>query len=106
MTNLTENEISSEILEAEKEIENWESEYINFWQKVKIQPKKWAQYQYDKSDDFWVIALAGKNCLYFNYIEKGWGWGCYEKYGEISVFHYQQDEIQHAIYQMVFNIYN
>lgn len=106
MENLKANEVSSEIEGAEKILNEWDPEYFKFWSKSKILPVKWVQKQYDNAGDFWVIALIGKNCLYYNHIEEGWGWGSYKEYGEISGFHWQQDEIQHAIYQMIFNIIN
>jgi len=76
------------------------------WERVKIEPSKWAQEQYAVSGGVWVVAVLGTTCLYFNGVEKGWGWGKFNSWGKVSSYHWQQDEIQHVIAHTLFAIDN
>ena len=102
--NLTLNQVLDEIREAETLLREFGIRYYNVWFKLKIHPQKWTQAQYKHHDKFWVIGIMGNKCLCFNYLEGGWGWSEFEKLGKITGEHYQQDEIQHSIYQLVFNL--
>jgi hypothetical protein len=44
--------------------------------------------------------------MYFNFVEGGWGWGRYEQWGRIESYHWQQDEIQHVVFQLLLAIDN
>jgi len=104
--NITKREILEEIEEAEKELTLLDERTLRLWERTKVPPTQWKQEQYTESDDMWVIALLGNRCLYFNFVEEGWGWGFYEKWGVISEYHWQQDEIQHALLHTMFAIDN
>lgn len=103
MTTLTSHTLQQEILAAERELGS-DERALRLWQRIRIPPEQWRHQQYSEAGPFWVIALLGKSCLYFNAIESGWGWGQYDTYGEIREYHWQNDEIYHAVYQTLFAI--
>ena len=53
--------------------------------------------QYGKDEEVWVVAVMGNQCVYYNEIEEGWGWGNFTSWGTILGHHWQQDEIHHVI---------
>lgn len=77
---------------------------LRFWHRMHIPPQHWSHKQYPGAELFWVIALLGERCLYFNSVEGGWGWGRYKAHGNISEYHYQQDEIHQVVFQTLFAI--
>lgn len=77
-----------------------------FWSLVRIPPATWEQHQYPGEELVWVGAVVGRRSLYFNPVEEGWGWGQFETWGVVGKFHWQQDEIQQAIAQTLFEIDN
>ena len=76
------------------------------WERLRIPPEEWVSDQYQDETSVWVVAAMGRRCLYFNPVESGWGWGRHETWGEVSEYHCQQDEIQHAISMVLFAIDN
>ena len=92
--NLTLQDVHIELEESERRINM--SELRRTWESIKIEPSLWQQNQYDTPERFWVIAIAGKYCLYFNYIEGGWGWGKFEPMGKIIEYQWEQEEIYEA----------
>ena len=72
------------------------------WKISKIIPEKWSQEPWGKEGGgFWVVALIGKNCLFYNDIEGGFNWGCFSQYGKIDDYHSDQDEIAVAIQKLM-----
>ncbi len=104
MKELTREDIKQEIATAETELLEPDKRGIRLYERIKIKPDLWAQEQYPDNKKFWVIALMGTRCLYFNHVEGGWGWGQYSKWGEISGYHWQNLEIYHLIFQTLFAI--
>ena len=104
MSQLSEAEIKADITESEDELSRIDRRAVNLWEKIAITPERWKQAQYSDNELVWVIAILGKRCLYFNYVESGWGWGEFENWGCIGSFHWQQDYIQHSVLQLLFAI--
>ena len=67
-SNLSIDEIIQEIAEADSAISDSDLETLNIWLKSKIEPV-----QYKFNDNFWVVATLNNSCLYFNFVEEGWG---------------------------------
>ena len=68
------------------------------WEWIKIDPEKWVEHSYgDEGGGFWVVALAGKQCLFYNDIEDGYNWSDYIRYGEIKDYWCNQDELEWAV---------
>jgi hypothetical protein len=103
MAALTSHSLEQEILAAERELGS-DERALRLWERMRIPPEQWRHQQYPETEPFWVIALLGRRCLYFNAIESGWGWGGYETHGEIREYHWQDDEIYHAVFQTLFVI--
>ena len=101
MVNISLEVLREEIAAAIHTMDELEPSVRRLWDLVCIPPIQWTQGQYAGAGQLWVIALMGNRCLYYNPIESGWGWGHYLDFGKIYEYHWQQDEIQHAIYQML-----
>ncbi len=58
----------------------------NLWNFVKLKaPEKWAQHPWgDEGGGFWVVAIAGETCIYYNDIEEGYNFSEFTKWGEIN----------------------
>ena len=102
--NLAESQVVSDIAMSERELVEPDGRAVRLWERIKVPASLWAQSQYPVDSKFWVIAVLGKQCLYFNYLEGGWGWGEYEEWGEIKSFHWQDTEIHHIVFQTLFAI--
>lgn len=99
-------EVEREIAESEHQMD---ARSARLWDRLRIRPALWAQGQYrDESDQcgepFWVVAVMGTRCLYFNHVEGGWGWGRFSEWGKVSEYHWQQDEIHHTVHHTLFAI--
>lgn len=52
-------------------------EELNFWNLIKIQPEKWSEKDYGaEGGGFWVVAIMGKEVIYYNDIEEGFNIPC------------------------------
>jgi hypothetical protein len=89
-----------------EELEEWilrgelalEDELLNFWNLIKIAPRKWQEKDYgDEGGGFWVVAIFGNEIIYYNDIEDGFNVGEYETYGDIKAYWANQDELNWTI---------
>jgi hypothetical protein len=88
-------EIFNLIHNSEKELNG---ELLNFWKLIKIHPEKWAEKSYGKEGNgFWVIALIGRNVIYYNDIEEGFNISEYKTYGNIEEYVCNQDNLNWVI---------
>jgi hypothetical protein len=106
MSQLSEAEVKADIAESEIELSKIDPRAAHLWERVSVSPEQWEQEQYSDKTPVWVIAILGKRCLYFNYVERGWGWGEFKNWGSVSSFHWQQDYIHHSVLQLLFAIDN
>jgi hypothetical protein len=97
----TREQVASEIAECEKALVG---PPLRLWERVRIAPVLWTQQQYPGDSPFWVVAILGRRCLYYNQVEGGWGWGRFVDWWRIADYHCQQDEIAHTIHQTLFAI--
>jgi hypothetical protein len=95
-SNLTLDEVNQELAEADIVISDSEFETLKAWIKCKIQPVKLKQGQYEFENDFWVVAILNGSCLYFNFVEEGWGWGKFNESDSIVKYHWEQEELGEA----------
>jgi hypothetical protein len=100
---MTEDQVIADIVASENE---FDVRSRHLWAKLRIPPMRWSQQQYPGASSFWVVGILGNRCLYFNEVEKGWGWGRFSEWGVIAEYHWQQDEIPWAISQTLFAIDN
>jgi hypothetical protein len=86
--------VEEDLREADRLLaEEPDQRLLRLWERIRIPTEVWAQQQYPGVPPFWVVALMGRRCVYLNPVEGGWGWGGYERMGEVSTFHWQQDDI-------------
>jgi len=104
MRRLAKKEVEAEIAAAEMVLNEPDGRAIRFWERIRIPPERWEQNQYPGDGRYWVVAILGSRCLYLNEVEGGWGWGRFERWGQISDHHWQQDEIEVPVFQTLFAI--
>ena len=69
-----------------------------FWSRIKISPEKWNLSPWgDEGGGFWVVAVMGQECIYFNDIEDGFNISHYRVFGHIDNYYCDQTELQHCI---------
>ena len=51
-----------------------------FWDNIKITPQKWTHSPWgDEGGGFWVVAVIGNTCIYYNDIEEGFNFSPYKR---------------------------
>jgi len=92
---LSENKLSEMIEEAELSMN---SGCRKLWDRIKINPQKWRLHPWgDEGGGFWVVALIGSTCIYFNDIEDGFNTSSYKSYGEIDSYFCDQPTLLETI---------
>ena len=72
------------------------------WDLISITPSKWIQHPWgDEGGGFWVVAIWGNNCLYYNDIEEGYNTSGFKEYGTIEEYWCNQDELQWVILRIL-----
>lgn len=85
--NTTENELNGELL--------------NFWNLIKVEPKKWSEEEYGKEGGgFWVVAICGTRAIWFNDIEEGFNISTYRTFGKLDDYYCNQDELKFSVLQL------
>ncbi len=74
----------------------------SLWEATKIAPEKWTQEPYGRDGGgFWVVALLGRNVVWFNDIEDGFNCSHYSQYGEIDEYYCDQDDLDQAVQSLL-----
>lgn len=93
--------ISKSHLKGLIEVSEYEmsSSQRKLWEKIKLSsPEKWAQSPMgDEGGGFWVVAVYGRNCLYYNDIEDGFNESKFSSWGVIDEYWCNQIELHHFI---------
>ena len=85
-----------------KQCEGLTAPHAILWRWISIEPEKWTQQPWgDQGGGFWVGALLGSQCLYFNDIEYGWNSSPWKQYGRIEEYWCNQDELSHILSRML-----
>jgi len=72
------------------------------WEAIRVLPEKWTLTPYgDQGGGFWVVGLIGLRVVWYNDIEDGFNRSHYERYGTISDYHCNQDELEITIQGLV-----
>ena len=83
------------ILKGELELNDEQS---NFWDLIKIEPEKWKENEYGtEGGGFWVVAIFGKEVIWYNDIEEGFNISMYKNYGEIEEYSCNQSELNWSV---------
>lgn len=58
------------------------------WDTIRLPfPELWQQHPWgDEGCGFWVIAVAGRSCIYFNDISGGFSCGTFQRWGKIDTY--------------------
>lgn len=69
------------------------------WEKIKLPcPEKWQQSPMgDEGGGFWVVAVYGEHCLYYNDIEDGFNESRFSHWGTINDYWCSQVDLHHFI---------
>jgi hypothetical protein len=71
---------------------------LAFWERVRVRPVKWALPPWgDEGGGFWVVAVLGQTCVWYNDIEDGFNISRFEAFGRIADYWCNQAELQHCI---------
>ncbi|RPI75083.1 MAG: hypothetical protein EHM45_15710 [Desulfobacteraceae bacterium] len=107
MRELKTDNIIKEINDSEAELlHELDGRAARLWERIRIAPEQWSHNQYAGLGPVWVVGVLGKRCLYLNSVEGGWGWGRYARWGQVSEYHWEQQDIHHVIFQTLFAIDN
>jgi len=72
------------------------------WEVIKIDPEKWLQDPWgNEGGGFWVVAIFGKNVVWYNDIEDGFNRSTYSSYGRINEYRCNQDELEWTLQHIV-----
>ena len=76
-------------------------EVLNFWNSIKITPKKWIENHYNSDDQFWVVAKTTNHIIYYNDIEEGFNISKINRPFQIEVTSAEQDELHFALIKLL-----
>lgn len=97
-TPLSKRELYELILKSETDLNG---ELMNFWELIKMEPKKWTEKTHgDSGDGFWVVAICGTKIIWYNDIEEGFNISNYTIYGHINEYNCNQDNLSWAVSQL------
>ena len=89
------NDLNNEILSGELDMSD---EQRNFWDLIKIVPEKWLEKRYgNEGNGFWVVAIVGRQVIWYNDIEEGFNISKYEVFGEILEYNCSQVELNWSV---------
>jgi hypothetical protein len=92
---LSEDELLSLIATAEAAME---PPLLAFWERIRVRPVKWALPPWgDEGGGFWVVAVAGHDCVWYNDIEDGFNVSRFEAFGRLAEYWCNQDELHDCI---------
>ena len=95
---ISEPDLTSLIAEAEDAMSKLEPAVGAFWRLARIRPVKWHLSPWgDLGGGFWVVALIGQTCLWYNDIEDGFNVSRFEVPGRIADYWCNQAELQHCV---------
>jgi hypothetical protein len=80
----SEDEIQSLIA---SEVRQMQPPLVAFWESVKINPVRWSLPPWgDSGGGFWVVAVMGQQCIWFNDVEDGFNASRFESFGIIAEY--------------------
>ena len=75
-----------------------ESEIERFWNRIKTKSQKWILPPWsNKGEGFWMVAIIGQQCIYYNDIEDGFNVSKCSHFGHINNYYCNQDELLFCI---------
>lgn len=75
------------------------------WMLIRVKPAKWECHPWgDVGGGFWVVGILGEQVVWYNDIEEGFNISHYQTHDVIAEYWCNQDELQHTIYALLFQI--
>jgi hypothetical protein len=69
-----------------------------FWNRIRISPIKWQLPPWgEMGGGFWVVAIFGQECLWYNDIEEGFNISPFSVFGLIGDYRCNQSELDHCV---------
>lgn len=82
-----------------------EPEALALWELIRVPPEKWQLSPWgDLGGGFWVVAVLGKKCLWYNDIEDGFNLSPFEEWGCIAKYWCNQttlSELMHSYFDQI-----
>lgn len=70
----------------------------DLWDNVRLEPVKWSLEPWgDQGGGFWVVAVLGQNCIWYNDIEGGFNSSRFSAFGKIDEYLCNQDDLTVAL---------
>jgi hypothetical protein len=70
------------------------------WKLLEIRPVKWQLSPWGDTDGgFWVVAVVGQECVWYNDIEDGFDISPFSTFGHIGDYRCSQLDLQHCVYR-------
>ena len=97
---------------TKEELENLMSIDLNhnqlfLWNAIKINPEKWIENEKGKEGNgFWVVAILGKEVIWYNDIEEGFNISPYSEYGLINDYGCEQDRLDWCLNKIISRLNN
>ena len=77
------------------------------WNAIKINPEKWIESEEGKEGNgFWVVAILGKEVIWYNDIEEGFNISTYSEYGLINDYRCEQDRLDWCLNKIISRLNN
>ena len=75
---------------------------LRLWDLIRIHPIKWQLPPWgDQGNGFWVVAIFGRNVVWYNDIEEGFNRSPYATEGIIGDYRCNQDDLQMPVRQLL-----
>ena len=75
-----------------------EPEVLAFWKRIRVRPVKWQLPPWgDFGGGFWIVAVMGQECVWYNDIEEGFNISRFETFGFIADYECNQAELDACI---------
>lgn len=92
---ISEARLLSLIAEGEAKLE---PPVLGFWERVRVRLVKWQLSPWgDVGGGFWVVAVLGQECIWYNDIEDGFNVSRFEEFGRIADYNCGQAELDRCV---------
>jgi hypothetical protein len=104
MFSMTWEPISEARLLADIEVAEFamEPQSLAVWKMISVCPVKWSLSPWgDNGGGFWVVAVVGQECVWYNDIEDGFDISPFSQFGVIGDYRCSQLELHHCVYRYI-----
>ncbi len=96
---ISEAELLADMAAAEAQME---PPALALWERIRMRPVKWALPPWgDEGGGFWVVAVSGSDCVWYNDIEHGFNVSRFDVAGRIAEYWCNECELHHTMHALV-----